>query len=283
MNTTSTFSIFNYQDPSLFLRDAWNLKKQNNKHFTVRAWSKQLGISGHGSFYQIIRGQRALPKRYVQMISKSLDLNPKESLYLETLVDYHKAKSLSLKSYYQARLKELSPQPALSFHEIETFNYLKNPLNGAIIELTNLKDFKFESLWIKERLQIEASLIEIQRSIDLLLELGLLKQDEKGKIKRYHAHLSTKQDMKNEAVQEYHRNVLGMAQEQIAKQDIKEREYNATAMGIRRKDLPKIKESIRQYVSSFVGEFETPEGEAEEIYQLAVQFFGLTNKKEKLQ
>jgi uncharacterized protein (TIGR02147 family) len=282
MNNT-TFSIFNYQDPSQFLRDAWHLKRQNNQSFTVRAWAHQLGINSHGSFYQIIRGQRALPKNYVQPLSKSLNLTPKESLYLETLVEFHKAKSGSLKAYYKARLKELSPTPSLSFYEIETFHYLKNPLNGAIIELTNLQDFKFDAVWIKDRLQIGTSINEIQRSIELLLELGLLKKEEDGSIKRVHQNLHTKQDIQNEALQEYHHNVLKIAQEQISKQVVSKREYNATAMGIKKKDIPVIKERIRDFLKQFIAEFETPEGQAEEIYQFAIQFFALTDTKEKLQ
>lgn len=283
-----SLTVFNYDDPALYLRDAWNKKRVFNKNFTVRAWAKQLGISSHGSFYQIIQGKRPLPKKFVMPLSQSLELDAKEALYLETLIDYRKAKSLAMKAHYSERLKEIAPGEKLSFYEIEAFHCLKNPLNGAIVELTNVADFKLDAVWIKERLTIKASVSEIQKSLDSLFELGLLKMDESGKARPAHKLLHTKQDVKNEALQEYHKNVLALGAEQISKQDVKEREYNATAMGIKKSDLPKIKEEMRSFLNDMISKYESPEGEAEEIYQLGIQFFGLTNKnktdlQEKLQ
>ena len=275
-----SLSIYEYENPSLFLRDAWNKKRAFNKNFTLRAWANQLGISSHGSFYQMVLGKRPLPKKYIKPISKSLDLKPKESMYLETLIELSRAKSMEHKSYCQERLQELAPGKKLSFYEIETFHFLKNPLNGAIIELTSLKDFTFDVEWIQNRLAIKATQQEIQKSIQLLLELKLLQKDEKGGLKRTQEHIYTKQDVRNEALQEYHKNVLSLGSEVIATQSVDRREFNATAMGIRSKDLPLIKEEIRTFLNNFISKYEASEGTSDEVYQLAIQFFGLTYKKE---
>jgi uncharacterized protein (TIGR02147 family) len=129
-----SLTIFEYDSPAHFLKDAWEQKRSQNKNFTLRAWSLQLGISSHGSFYQMVLGKRPLPRKYVKPISKSLKLGPKESLYLENLIEFSKAKSLEHKAYCKERLQEIAPGQKLSFYEIETFQFLKNPLNGAIIE-----------------------------------------------------------------------------------------------------------------------------------------------------
>ena len=278
-----SLTIFNYKEPSLFLRDAWNKKRGLNKNFTVRAWAKQLGFSSYGSFYQVLQGKRPLPKKYVLAISNSLNLAPKESLYLETLIDFNRAKSMDSKMYYQERLQELSPGEKLSFYEVEAFHCLKNPLNGAIVELTNLQDFVFDAFWIKERLTIKVTINEIQKSMDMLFELGLLKIDESNKVRPVHKLVHTKQDVQNEALQEYHRNVLHLAADQISQQDVQDREYNATAMGIKKSDLPKIKEEMRDFLKNIISKYESSPDEASEIYQMGIQFFALTNKKEKLQ
>lgn len=278
-----SLTIFNYKEPSLFLRDAWNKKRGLNKNFTVRAWAKQLGFSSYGSFYQVLQGKRPLPKKYVLAISNSLNLAPKESLYLETLIDFNRAKSMDSKMYYQERLQELAPGEKLSFYEVEAFHCLKNPLNGAIVELTNLQDFVFDAFWIKERLTIKVTINEIQKSMDMLFELGLLKIDESNKVRPVQKLLHTKQDVQNEALQEYHRNVLHLAADQISQQDVQDREYNATAMGIKKSDLPKIKEEMRDFLKNIISKYESSPDEASEIYQMGIQFFALTNKKEKLQ
>lgn len=277
-----TVSIFNYEDPAQFLRDSWDKKKTVNKKFTVRSWANQLGISSHGSFYQMVQGKRPLPKKYIQVISSSLSLGAKESLYLETLIDFKGAKTIEHREYYSKRLQEIAPGKRLSFYEIESFNYLKNPLNGAIIELTTLKDFVSDVSWIQKRLTISATIPEIQRSIKLMIELGLLQQDKDEKLKRTNAHIYTKQDLTNEALQEYHKNVLKLGTEQISKQDVTKREYNASAFGIRKKDLPKIKEEIRTFLNDLISKYEPTNQSADEIYQLGIQFFALTQKENSL-
>lgn len=276
-------SIFDYDSPSLFLKDAWNKKRVFNKNFTLRAWAQQLGISSHGTFYQMVQGKRPLPKKYVRALSVSLNLKPKESLYLETLIDYSKAQTMEHKSYYKDRLQELAPGEKLSFYEIEAFHFLKNPINGAIIELTCLSDFVFDEAWIQDRLTLKTSLNEIKKSMKLLIDLGLLKIEKDGSVKRSNAHVYTKQDIKNEALQEYHKNVLAIGSDQIQKQAVEMREFNASAMGIKTKDIPAIKEDIREFLNDFIDKYEAVPGQADEVYQLGIQFFGLTNKTEKLQ
>ncbi len=271
-----SLSIYNYSCPSMFLRDSWNAKRAFNKNFSLRAWASQLGMSSHGTFYQIINGVRPLPKKYVLALSISLQLDRKEALYLETLIDFSKAKTVKAKSYYKERLDQLSPRKALSIYEIESFHFLKNPLNGAIIELTCLKDFSFDAKWIQNRLAIKATQTEIQKAINLLLELKLIKKDQFGNILRTNEHVYSEQDIRNEALQEYHKNVLDMAKDQISKQDVSKREFNATAMGIKSEDLPKIKEEIRDFLNTFIDKYEADPGSADEIYQLGIQFFGLT-------
>lgn len=273
-------SIFNYETPAMFLMDAWNKKRAFNKGFTLRAWANQLGISSHGTFYQMVKGMRPLPKKYVQPISKSLKLRPKESMYLETLIDLSKAKSLEHKAYYRDRLRELAPGKKLDFYEMDTFHFFKNPINGAIIELANLKDFKSNPFWIKERLTIKTSLRDIEKSINLLLKLNLISKDEEGNFKRTKEHIYTKQDIKNEAIQEYHKNILSFASEQIELQTVDQREYNSTSMGIKKSLIPEIKDEIRDFLASFVKKYEAIEGEADEIYQVGIQFFALTNSKD---
>lgn len=280
----ANLSVYNYENPALFLRDVWEEKSRLNKNFSLRSWAEKLGISSHGTFYHIIQGKRPLPKKYVRPLSLSIGLDAKESMYLEVLIDYVRAKTMVHKSYYKERLGELAPGKKLNFYEIETFHYLKNPLHGAIIELTTLKDFKFDPCWIQERLTLKVTKNEIQKSIKLLLDLNLLKQDGEGKLKRSNKLIHTKQDVKNEALQEYHKNVLKMASDEISEQDVSKREYNATAMGVDMRRMPEMKKRIRDFLNDFMLEFETSDGQADEIYQLGIQLFGLTDiGQEKIQ
>ncbi len=103
-----TISIYRYTSPSLFLQDAWGERKSRDKSFTIRAWAFELGMCSYGTFHQIILGKRSLPKKYIHAVCKSLNLNIRESLYLEVLVDYSKSQTRESSEYYLNLLQEVS-------------------------------------------------------------------------------------------------------------------------------------------------------------------------------
>jgi uncharacterized protein (TIGR02147 family) len=139
---------------------------------------------------------------------------------------------------------------------------------------------QFSAEWIKARLSHDYNLTEIQKSLGLLLELKLLQKTPDGKLARTQEHIYTRQDVKNVALQDYHKNVLTLASTSVGTQAIEKREYNATALGIRIQDMPAIKDDIRGFLNDFIKKYEAPEGKADEIYQLAIQLFALSENKD---
>lgn len=274
------FSIYDYQCPNLFLKDVWQKKRVFNRNFTLRAWAKQLGISSHGTLYQIVNDQRNLPKKYVYKIAESLKMNSKEALFFEILIDYKNSKSEEQKNFYSRRMHEVTPQSQLNTKKIDMIKYLEDPLNFAILELTSLADFRPSADWIQKRLTIETTTEKINSVIELLVNLNLLSYNQNDHLCRTHRHVTTTNDITIKGSQKHKKNVLRIASEQLPLQSIEKREYNATAFGVKTKDLPKIKDEIRSFINHLINKFEAREGEAEEIYQLGLQFFALTDKKE---
>ncbi|MGE3611067.1 MAG: TIGR02147 family protein [Bacteriovoracaceae bacterium] len=268
-------SVYNYIDPAEFLRVNWEKKKIFNPNFSLRAWSKNLSMEAHGPLHQMLSGKRTIPKKYVQGFCKSLELSAKEALYFETMVDLQRAKSLEQKEFYTQRLKTLSPKPLLQMKEIDTYKYLKNPLCTILLELSTLNGFKADVDWIKNAIRIDAQKADIQAAIDTLLALDLI-QIENGAFIKKQQHLYSKQDVKDLGLREYHKSVCDMAKEQIEKQDIEDREYNAYAISVRRESIPKAKKLIREFMSEFAKEIEASQGNAERLYHLNIQFFEIT-------
>ena len=103
-----------------------------------------------------------------------------------------------------------------------------------------------------------------------------MEEDENGNLYKTNRHLSNIPDVHDIAVQEYHKNVSKLASEQISKQDLKDRDFNAFAMNINKDKLPKAKQMVQDFVKKFISEIEAEATEGEETYQLNVQFFGLS-------
>ncbi len=275
-------TITNYQKAYEFLKDAFGTKQEKNPQFSLRAWSKQLGMASHAPLNLMLAGKRPIPKKYLPQFIKSLDLKPREGLYLETLIEFNQAKSIVEKEMYFSRLKELAPSEPVNLVEMETFKYLGDPLHCIILDMTDLKDFSTDPKWIQDRLQMKVSLKQIDEVLNRLLTLGLVKEF-KGKMIKTHQHITNRPDVADFGSQQYHKNVSQLAIDLISEQPVLEREFNGYSLNIKKNKIPEAKLLIRAFVKDFIQQIEDPSTTGEETYQLNVQFFGLTkNKKETL-
>lgn len=268
-------SIFEYIDVAKFLEDALEDKKSRNQSFSIRAWANQLGMKSHGPLYAMMKKKRNIPKKFVPLLINNLKLSGKEAKFFELLVDLSRAKGVEEREYYLEKLQALSPKELREVNDIEAYKYITEPLHIIIAEMTELKDFKNSLGWIKSRLRAGINLKEIESIIERLISLGILKK-EGHKLKKQVQHIYTAKEVMNKAVQEYHKRMGMHAIEEISKQDVEKREYNAISFNIHPKDLPKIKEQIREFSDQLVQNFEAKSGKGEETYHLNVQFFSLT-------
>jgi uncharacterized protein (TIGR02147 family) len=112
----------------------------------------------------------------------------------------------------------------------------------------------------------------VEETLERLVSLEVLKKVGSN-YERQSKHISSTVDTMNKAVQEHHKKVLELAINQLEKQAVEDREYNGVTLNIRKKDISKIKLSLRELVDQVIQEFEAPAGEGEDTYQLNMQFF----------
>jgi uncharacterized protein (TIGR02147 family) len=234
-------------------------------------------MSTHAPLNLMLSGKRPIPKKYLPSFIKSLDLNAREGLYLETLIEFNQAKSMVEKDMYHARLKELAPSEPVNLVEMETFKFFGDPLHCIILDMTDLKDFSADPKWIQTRLQFKASLKQIEDTIARLICLKLLK-DVNGRLTKTHKHITNRPDVADLGSQQYHKNVSQLAIDLISEQDVSLREFNGYSMNIKKNKISEAKLQIRAFVKDFIQKIEEPSTAGEETYQLNVQFFGVTKK-----
>lgn len=270
-------SIFNYIEPASFLNDVFEEKRKTNPLFSLRSWAKQLGMKSHGPLHAMLNGQRAIPKKYIPKLLSSLKLNAKEIKYFEALIDFSRAKNMEEKEFYHQRLQSLSPKELREVEDLVAYKYHVDPLHHIIGEMTELKDFKDSLPWIKSHMRINPNMLEIEEALNRLLSLGVLKRDN-GKLQKQIQHIYTKNDIMDKAIQQYHMRMGQIAIDQIEKQPVEEREFSGVTFNIHKKDLPKIKEALREFSDQLIQSFEAKSKEGEETYHLNLHFFSLTKK-----
>ncbi|MCB9082710.1 MAG: TIGR02147 family protein [Bdellovibrionaceae bacterium] len=270
-------SIYSYSEASQFLRDAWKEKKKRNPAFSMSAWAKQLGLENSSPLSLAFKGKRSLPKKYLPQVVQTLGLSGEEGLYLEALVDLSKAKTTPQRLFYLNRLKKLAPESELSRQVVDEYKFLSEPLHTAIIEMTDLKNFRPDPKWIHQKLRLSATLDEVTEALGRLIELKLLKQDfSSGKLYKTHAFLTTENDVADLGTKKFHEAISKFAAEQVYEQSLDEREFGSYSFNLKKGQMSKAKKKIRKFLDEFFQEFEAPAGEGDDTYQFNVQLFRVT-------
>jgi len=269
-------SIFKYLDASQFLRDSWEEKRKNNPAFSMRSWARTLGLASHAPLNLMLAKKRPMPKKYVPKLIQSLNLNKEEGLYLETLIDLDRTKTLAEKEYYLERLKTLSPEKQLNLVEVEEFKLLSDPIHTIILEMTNLKNFQGDPKWIQSVLHFPITISRIEKAIERLVNMGLLSQSSDGIYIKTNQHIAGRVDVEDLGCLNYHKTISQLAAGLVSKQNLNQREYNSYSLNINKKDIYRAKIMMREFIDKFINEIEATKDTAEETYQFNMQFFEIT-------
>lgn len=81
-------TIFDYGNARSYLKDKWQAMKRQNRKYSARFISKELGFSNPVYFLRIINGDRALSEAIIDPLVRILKLGPEESEYFRYLCYY---------------------------------------------------------------------------------------------------------------------------------------------------------------------------------------------------
>jgi uncharacterized protein (TIGR02147 family) len=268
-------SIYKYESVAEFLRDSYIEKRRTNSRFSIRAWAKQMGLKSPTSLHAVIHGKRKIPLTYHGSLVRTLRLSSEEAYFLLALVSYEHAKNDLQKFTYLEKIQVLRKYKNLTMYELANFEALSEPLYTCIIEMSGLKNFENDRVWIQKNNRVTKDINQIKQALQNLVAQGYLKLEE-GILKKTHSHISNVPDLANMGSQNYHRRISFLAAEQIRAQPVEDREYNSFSLNVKKEDLFKMKASLREYIKHFITEFEAAPGQGEATYQLNLQLFSLT-------
>ncbi|MBL6988949.1 MAG: DUF4423 domain-containing protein [Bacteriovoracaceae bacterium] len=268
-------SVYNYQDPGDFLRDVCEYKKRSQRYFSIRSWAKQMDLKGHTSLVFFLKGTRMIRPRHFDKIVSGLKLLDNEKAYLKYLIHLKNSKTIPESEYFELKLRALHPAKKFSYIDLDRFRVISDWSHMAILEMTNLDDFKPDPLWISKRLGGKLSASKVTEVLNRLLGMNLIKQHNNTFIKT-HERLTTPKDRPSESIKEHHKQVLINAVEALDKQSVQQRCYNSCTMTVDSSRLDEAKELINKFRSDMAKLMEKKGGD--ETYQLSVQYYKLTSE-----
>jgi len=154
---------------------------------------------------------------------------------------------------------------------LEAFRVVSDWYHFAILELTEIEEFKSDVKWIAQTLGIGAKVCAL--AIDRLKKLELL-EDNKGVLRQTAGFMATPSGIPSDAIKKFHQQILDKAQSALFTQTVDERDFSTMVFPVNEKDIPWAKDQIKSFRRQFLAKLQESKPKTR-LYALAIQFFRL--------
>lgn len=267
-----TESVFSYTNYRFFLRDRLTAKKRLRRHWSVRRWSRELGLASPSMLTMILNGSRNPGEDLTERFCKALGLEGKEESYFRDLIELERSShDPRIAFHVMERLARQRPNGEFRQLSRAAFQAISRWYCYAIREMVSLPSFREDSEWIASRLQFQVTPAEVKDAIHLLLKVGLLVRGADGKLQCGGGHYETQSDIADEGIKRFHEQALDNARRSLRQHDTGLREFHGTTLAISRDKLPEAKSLVRKFHKEFRELLESSRGDS--VYHVEVALF----------
>jgi uncharacterized protein (TIGR02147 family) len=214
--------------------------------------------------------------------SLAMKLGKREAQYFELLVRFNNSNNNDEKNHCFIDMIRLRGNSGIKFLGEDHYSFFSKWYNSAIRELVTLPVFKEDHKWIAKQLQPNITITEVKKSIDLLLEIGLLKRDNKGTLIQVDSVISSEYEMASVALRNFHSQMIGLAGRSLEEVPRTKREVSSLTLGVSDKTLVRMKERIRIFKEELLSMVVDDKSESETVCQLNFQLFPLVKSTNEI-
>jgi uncharacterized protein (TIGR02147 family) len=255
--------------------------KKRRPNWSYGAWAKSLGLKSASSITKVVHGQRQPGPDLVDRLIRYFKFYGKEEEHFRNLILL--ARSGKNAHIQKMILRESEAVTAKKFEsrmiEICQFHLLSDWWHYSVRELLKLKKFDRNPRAIAKLFRRALSPNQIRESFSILERLSLIRRNAKLEFEVVDATVSTPSGIRNEALQKYHSQMLGIAQDRIRDVPPDRRHFHGFTFLLHEKNLPKAKMLIQEFVERFDQLLDPTDATA--LYQMQVQLFPLTEDFKK--
>ncbi len=279
MSDRNPVNVFEYLDYRAFLRDFYADRKANEYGFSHRAFSRRAGLRSTNYLKLVMDGERNLTPEMAQQFAQGCGLDDRQADYFCELAAFNQARTAAERNRCHARLTRFKQYRTIHKLDAAQATYHSTWYLPAIRELAARPDFEADPKWIAKTLLPRISSSEAQVAIDTLVELGLLVEDDAGRLRQAESLVTTGPGPLGHHVANYHRTMLERAAAAIDDVPRDEREISSLTLCVSHDVLLDLKERIREFRRELLQLAELS-GQPERVVQLNFQLFPLSEKKE---
>jgi uncharacterized protein (TIGR02147 family) len=214
----------------------------------------------------------------MQKYAVAMNLTPKETDYFGAVVQFVNSKSNDEKNSHFTRMLRLRGNSVIKFIDEGQYEFFRSWYHSALREMVTLFDFKEDYDWIAKKCIPRITAVQAKKSIELMVQLGILRRNEQGKLEPADAVISSEYEMKSFVLRNFHVEMLGLAKEALERFAPNEREISSLTLGVSQKCYERIKEHIRTFKQELLTMVVDDTADSETVCQCNFQLFPLVEE-----
>jgi uncharacterized protein (TIGR02147 family) len=276
--------LFAYTDYRRFLADWFAEKKRANARFSLRMLAERSGFKARDYLMRVMRGDRNLSPEGVRKLSGFFRFSEKQAEYFSALVEFNQARATPDKERCYARLSEVRKYGAHQRLRQDQFEYLTAWYHSALRSLLPVLEPPLAGdgpeAWdrLAKLMDPPLSAKQARDSVDLLLRLGLLARDARGRFSVKEPALTTGDEVAALGVAAFHRATMELAKRSIDKHPPESRDISGITMSISQDGFRRIKSELRAFRKRIQAIASADTGE-DMAYQLNLHLIPLTRAR----
>lgn len=268
-------TVYEYLDYRQYLREFYEEKKQKNPRYSFRLFSDQSGFRSKSFIQHVIDGKKNLSESSVEKLNTVLKLNGKQLDYFRALVLFNQAPTRELRNLYWEQMCGSNSRNPLRLLMSRNYEFFSKWYHKTIREIICLVDFHedYELLGRLVRPQIGAQ--DARESVELLLKLGLVIKTKTG-FQLTDPLLTTGDEVRSLAVQNFHQENLQLAREAMDSVHRSERDISSLVVALSAEGFRRYKEEIQRFRKKLLDIAHNDQNQ-NSVYHVNFQLFPTSN------
>lgn len=276
----NTKSIYQYTDYREYLREFYNSRKDSG--YSYRQMNSDLGFTSPNYLKLIMDGERHIGRKSIPAIIKGLKLNKAEGEYFSYLLFFAKAKNDVDRNYYYgliARMRQSKLIGKISSDQLSWYSSWYNPIIRELIVGQKKDELDFSTL--SKTIVPSIDIRQVERSVEILFELGLVHEDESGIIRHADPVLNSVNELGMTAIRQYHAKMIDLGKESIERHPSENREISAVTARVSEEGFLKLKNRIQEFRSELLQIIHDDQS-VDRVVQINMQMFPVSQFPENI-
>jgi uncharacterized protein (TIGR02147 family) len=267
--------VFRFHDYRAFLRAFYALNKADEYGFSLRAFSKRAQLRSSNYLKLVMDGDRNLTHEMAERFAQACSLRDQAAEYFCALVAFNQARQASDRDRAYAKLSRFKRYHAVHRLERAQQAYHAHWYMPALRELVVRRDFREDPEWLARQLMPAITPRQVERAVQVLLELDLLTRDPARRLMQVGALVQTPEHPLGHHVQRYHRAMMERAAEAMHTVPHQQRQIESITLCLSQARMRDLKARIESFCGEVLQEYQA-DADSRRVVQLNIQMFPLT-------